>query len=115
MRPRSLALFASIAVLLALVATDSTAQPRRVVTVQELIELNHRLEIDVGTEVVWGDPHFERVWFPSGSGVSVKRTEAGFSAVFDSPGRYRGRFTIVGGHRANDVYPMTVDVRPVAR
>jgi hypothetical protein len=34
--------------------------------------------------VVWTDPHFERVWFPSGPGnPRVERTPAGFRAVFE--------------------------------
>ena len=75
-----------------------------VVTVQELIERNHRIEVRAGTEIVWGDPHFDRVWFPPRTGAR------GFHAVFSKPGTYRGTFTIAGGHRSNDVYPLIVTV-----
>ena len=86
-------------------------QSRVVVTVQELIQRDHRIEIPAGTEVVWGDPHFDRVWFPPRSDVPVvERTEQGFRAVFSKRGTYRGAFTIVGGHRSADVYPLIVTV-----
>jgi len=104
---------ACIVVALALLSLPlvARAQSRVVVTVQELIQRDHRLEVPAGTEVVWGDPHFERVWFPSRSGAPiVERTEKGFRAVFSKPGIYRGAFTIVGGHRSDDVYPLIVTV-----
>lgn len=89
----------------------ATDRPRRNVTVQELIQSNHRLTIAAGTEVVWSDPHFGRVWFPAGSeNPRVERTEQGFRAVFAKPGTYRGVFTIVAGHRSDDVYSMVVTV-----
>jgi hypothetical protein len=92
-------------------ASQGADQPRRNVTVQELIQSNHRLTITAGTEVVWSDPHFGRVWFPSGGdNPRVERTEQGFRAVFPKPGTYRGVFTIVAGHRSDDVYSMVVTV-----
>ena len=106
---------AMVAVLVLLFAGASLAQARRMVTVRELFELNHQLEVDAGTEVIWIDPHFERVWFPSNTGPTVKRTEAGLVVVFDTPGTYRGRFTVVAGHATTDVYPITVVVRGGAR
>ena len=87
------------------------AQSRVNVTVQELIESGHRLTVTVGTEVVWNDPHFQRVWFPSGAPAArVERTAEGFRTVFTRPGTYRGAFTIVAGHRSDDVYPLVVTV-----
>jgi hypothetical protein len=81
------------------------------ITVQELIQRDHQLKVPVGTEVLWRDPHFERVWFPPGAGAPrVEKAEVGFKAVFTKPGTYRGRFTIVGGHRSDDVYPLIVTV-----
>ena len=82
-----------------------------VVTAQELIQNDHRVEVKAGTEVVWGDAHFERVWFPAGGDTpKVTRFDGGLRARFDKPGTYRGRFTIVGGHRSNDVYPLVITV-----
>lgn len=90
---------------------ETGSRSRLTVTVQELIQRDHRLTVTAGTEVVWSDPHFERVWFPAGgSAPRVERTEQGFRAVFSEPGTYRGAFTIVGGHRSNDVYPLIVTV-----
>jgi len=95
-----------------LLTTGALAESRRVVTVRELFDLNHRLTVEPGTEVVWGDPHFERVWFPSNSWPAVKRTKDGFVAVFGTPGTYQGRFTVVAGHgTAGDVYSVTVTVK----
>jgi hypothetical protein len=37
------------------------------ITVRQLFDQAHRLEVPVGTEVVWADPHFECVWFPTGA------------------------------------------------
>jgi len=92
-------------------APEAAARSRMTVTVQELIQLDHRLTVPVGTEVVWRDPHFERVWFPSGDRAPrIERTPEGFRAVFSTPGTYRGAFTIVAGHRNNDVYPLVVTV-----
>jgi hypothetical protein len=95
-----------------LLATGAMAESRRVVTLQELFDLNHRLAVERGTEVVWADPHFERVWFPSNTGPAVKRTKDGFVAVFATPGTYRGRFTVVVGHgTAGEIYSVTVTVK----
>ncbi len=77
-----------------------------------MFEAAHQLTVEPGTEVVWGDLHFERVWFASHAGLSAKRTTEGFVAVFEKPGTYRGRFTVVAGHgTAGEVYSMTVIVR----
>ena len=82
------------------------------VTVQDLFNSNHQIVVGPGTEVVWADPHFERVWFPAGSGIpQLQRGPEGYRAVFTTPGRYRGNFTVVMGHGSNDIYPMTVTVR----
>jgi hypothetical protein len=97
-------------VLLVMVAL-AHAQPRVVVTMQELIQRGHRIEIAAGTEVVWGDPHFDRIWFPPGAGApKVERTARGFRALFMKAGTYRGAFTIAGGYRSDDVYPLIVTV-----
>lgn len=88
------------------------AQGQMRVTVQELFKSNHQIEVMAGTEVVWADPHFDRVWFPTGSGAPrVERSSDGLRAVFTRPGVYRGAFTVVVGHETNDVYPMTVTVK----
>ena len=102
----------ALSILLAAIAPPAArGQSRVVVTVQELIQRDHRIEVPAGTEVVWGDAHFERVWFPAGSDSPVvERTEQGFRAVFLKRGTYRGAFTIVGGHRSTDVYPLIVTV-----
>jgi hypothetical protein len=85
--------------------------PRVTVTVQQLIDRDHRLEILAGTEVICADPHFERVWFPTSAGApKIERTGPGFRAIFAKSGTYRGAFTIAGGHRSNDVYPLIVTV-----
>jgi hypothetical protein len=84
-------------------------QQRRV-TVKELFASDHRLEVEAGTEVVWADPHFGRVWFPRG-GPSVKPTGSGPATRFDTPGTYRGAFTLTAGHSVGDVYSMTVVVK----
>ena len=102
---------ASFALLVGFLATSAAAESSRFVTVKELFALNHQLTVEAGTEAVWGDPHFERVWFASGAGAAIKRTARGFEAVFDAPGRYRGFFTVVGGHTSGDVYSITVIVR----
>ena len=83
----------------------------RPVTVQELIQSGHRLEVTAGTEVLWRDPHFDRVWFQSTAGAPrVDRIKDGFRAIFPTPGTYRGAFTIAGGHGSTDVYPLIVTV-----
>lgn len=91
-------------------AAQTRAQPHRDITVQELFTLNHRLDVEAGTLVLWKDPHFERVWFPT-SGPAVTRTPAGLTSLFDTPGEYRGRFTVVGGiHGTSEIFPLTVVV-----
>jgi hypothetical protein len=92
-------------------ASGSVAQQPVVVTVQELIQRDHRIEVPAGTEVVWGDPHFDRVWLARRAGApAVERTAQGFRAVFSKPGTYRGAFTIAGGHRSSDIYSLIVTV-----
>jgi len=89
------------------------AQERVLVTVRQLFDQAHRLEVTAGTEIVWADPHFERVWFPTGAeNPTVKRVAGEFRATFAKAGTYRGAFTVVGGHRTNDVYNMIVVVKP---
>lgn len=85
---------------------------QRDVTVQEVFALKHRLDVEAGTIVAWKDPHFERIWFPSG-GPAVTRTPSGPVTRFDTPGEYHGRFTVAGGgHGATgEVFPITVVVR----
>ena len=88
------------------------AQERTTITVRQLFELGHRLEVSEGDEVVWADPHFERVWFPAGAeAAKVQRVPGGFRAAFAKPGTFRGAFTVAGGHGTNDVYDMTVVVK----
>ncbi len=101
-----------LAVLTILLPVSLAAQQQVTVTVRELFERNHRLEIPVGTQINWADAHFERVWFPGGSGAPrVERVTGGFRALFNRPGLYRGAFTVVGGHATADVYDMTIVVR----
>jgi hypothetical protein len=102
----------SLTALMVTVAFSPTAaEPRLVVTVQELIQRDHRIEVRAGTEVVWSDPHFDRVWLaPRAGAPTVERTAQGFRAMFSNPGTYRGAFTIVGGHRSDDIYPLIVTV-----
>jgi hypothetical protein len=89
------------------------AQERVLVTVRQLFDQAHRLEVPAGTEVVWADPHFERVWFPTDAeNPTVKRVAGGFRAIFAKPGTYRGAFTVVGGHQTNDFYNLIVVVKP---
>jgi len=67
-----------------------SAQALVKVTVQDLFNSNHQIVVGPGTEVVWADPHFERVWFPAGSGIpQLQRGREGYRAVFTMPGRYR--------------------------
>jgi hypothetical protein len=95
-----------------LVATVAAAQERRPVTVKEVFDRGHRIEVAVGTTIVWADAHFDRVWFPP-DGPAVTRTPEGRVTVFETPGEYRGRFTVAGAaHAAADVYPITIVVRP---
>ena len=102
---------ALVGFLVAVAVSGGLAQQPVVVTVQELIERDHRIEVPAGTQVVWGDPHFDRVWLARRAGApEVERTAQGFRAVLSTPGTYRGAFTIAGGHRSNDVYPLIVTV-----
>jgi hypothetical protein len=97
---------------LAMWASYGGAQQQVRLTVQELFKSNHQIEVVAGTELVWADPHFDRVWFPAGSGAPrLDRGSEGFHAVFPRPGTYRGSFTVVAGHGTNDVYQLTVTVR----
>jgi hypothetical protein len=93
------------------------AEPRLFVTAKDLIASNHRIEVAAGTEIVWNDPHVDRVWFPPDSGIRVQRTGPGLSAVFPRPGRYEGRLTMVGtlGTGASDVMPLVVIVKEPIR
>jgi hypothetical protein len=85
--------------------------PRVLVTAQQLIDRGHRLEVAAGTEVVWADGHFDRVWFPPNTGAPrVERTALGYRAVFTKSGTYRGAFTLAGSIRSDDVYPLVVTV-----
>jgi hypothetical protein len=45
----------------------------------------------------------------------VKRVAGEFRATFTRAGTYRGAFTVVTGHRTNDVYSMVVVVKPRPR
>ena len=111
MREGALTTLGLAMLLVAIVPTVAPGQARVVVTAQELIKSGHRIDVVAGTEVVWSDPHFDRVWFPSrGEAPAVERTGQGFRAVFPKPGTYRGAFTITGGHRSDDVYPLIVTV-----
>jgi hypothetical protein len=81
--------------------------------VRQLFDLAHRIEVSAGGEVVWADPHFDRVWFPAGAeNPKVERVPGGFRAVFAKAGTYHGSFTVAGGHGMDDVYNMTVVVKP---
>jgi hypothetical protein len=87
------------------------AASRVTVTAQQLIDSGHRLEVPAGTEVLWADAHFDRIWFPPNVGAPrVERSGLGYRAVFTTPGTYRGAFTIAGGIRSDDVYPLIVIV-----
>jgi hypothetical protein len=100
----------------AFVSSGAVAEERVNLTVRQLFDQNHRIEVPAGSEVVWADPHFERVWFPGGSGApAVERVFGGFRARFAAPGTYRGAFTVVGGHGTSDVYNLVVVVGPSTR
>ena len=101
-----------LAVVLWAWAPSGEAQVLVKVTVQGLFKSNHQIVVSPGTEVVWADPHFERVWFPSGTGAPRLRHDSdGYRALFTAPGTYRGTFTVVMGHGPNEIYQMTVTVR----
>ena len=94
----------------------SSAQERVTVTVRQLFDRAHRIEVPAGAEVLWADPHFDRVWFPAGSGApAIERMPGGFRARFTTPGTYRGTFTVTGGHATNDVYNLVVVVASGSR
>lgn len=102
-----------VALLMSVGGGPAEAQERVLVTVRQLFDQAHHLEVPAGTEVVWADPHFERVWFPTGAeNPTVKRVDGEFRASFAKAGTYRGAFTVVGGHRTNDVYNLIVVVTP---
>jgi hypothetical protein len=86
------------------------ARPRVVVTVADLVRRD-RLEIVPGTEAVWADQHFERVWFPpSSQAPRIERIQGGFRALFERPGTYCGLFTLAGW-REGELYRMTIIVK----
>ena len=104
------------ALVLAMGAPGIEAQAQVKVTVQDLFKSNHQIAVATGTEIVWADPHFDRVWFPAGSGAPrVQRGPEGFHAVFTGPGTYHGAFTVVIGHGTNEIYQMTVTVKEVTK
>jgi hypothetical protein len=97
-------------------AAHAGAQQQVSMTVEQLFKSNHQIEVVAGTEVFWADPHFDRVWFPAGSGApAVERDSKGLHAVFSRPGIYRGSFIVVAGHGTNDVYTLTVTVREASK
>jgi hypothetical protein len=97
-------------------ASHAGAQQQVRLSVQQLFRSNHQIEVGAGTEVVWADPHFDRVWFPAGSGAPrVDRGPEGFHAIFSQSGSYRGSFTVVAGHGTFDVYELTVTVREASK
>ncbi len=97
-------------------ASDAGAQQQVRMTVQQLFKSSHQIEVVAGTEVVRADPHFDRVWFPAGSGAPrVDRGSEGLRAVFTRPGIYRVSFAVVAGHGTGDVYELTVTVREASR
>jgi hypothetical protein len=51
------------ALLMSVGGGPAEAQGRVLVTVCQLFDQAHRLEVPAGTEVVWADPHFEHGWF----------------------------------------------------
>ena len=74
-----------IAIALLALANAGTvwAFERVAVTVRQLFDQGHRLEITAGTEVAWADPHFDRVWFkPSADNPKVEHMAGGFRATF---------------------------------
>ena len=102
----------ALALLAGLGSEAAETQERVTVTVRQLFDQAHRIEVAEGAEVMWADPHFDRVWFLAGSGAPrVDRGPEGLHAVFPRPGTYRGSFTVVAGHGTDDVYELTVTVR----
>jgi hypothetical protein len=104
----------ALALLVSLGGGPVEGQERLTVSVQQLFDQKHRLEVTAGSEVVWDDPHFDRVWFPAGANnPRVERQAGRFTATFARPGTYRGAFTVTGGgHATSDVYDMVVVVKP---
>ena len=97
-------------------ASHAGAQQQVRLSVQQLFRSSHQIEVVAGTEVIWADPHFDRVWFPAGSGAPrVDRGPEGLHAVFPRPGTYRGSFTVVAGHGTFDVYELTIIVREASK
>ena len=71
---------------MAVAVSGAVAQQPVVVSVQELIQRDHRIDVPAGTEVVWGHPHFERVWLaPRAGALAVERTAQGFPPCSRSP------------------------------
>jgi hypothetical protein len=106
----------ALTLLAALGGEAAEAQERVTVTVQQLLNQAHRIEVAEGAEVLWADPHFDRVWFPAGAeSPKVERVSGGFRAVFTKAGTYRGAFTVVAGHRTEEVYNLIVVVKPQAQ
>lgn len=67
-------------------ASHAGAQQQVRMSVQQLFKSNHQIEVVAGAEVVWADPHFDRVWFPAGSGAPrVERVPKGSTRF--SPGQ----------------------------
>ena len=64
---------------MAVAVSGAVAQQPVVVSVQELIQRDHRIDVPAGTEVVWGDPRFERVWLAPRAGapaVEIRRRDS---------------------------------------
>lgn len=57
-------------------ASHAGAQQQVRLTVQQLFKSNHQIEVVAGTEVIWADPHFDRVWFPAGEWSSTRRSRS---------------------------------------
>jgi hypothetical protein len=111
---RRVALALALLVLLEDAAVEG--QERLTITVRQLFDRGHRVEVTAGSEVVWADPHFDRVWFPAGAeSPKVERVPGGFRAMFTKSGTYRGAFTVTAGHGTTDVYDMTVVVKAGAQ
>ncbi len=114
MRQTLLATVAAAA--LSMLASHAGAQQQVRVTVQQLFKSNHQIEVVAGTEVVWADPHFDRLWFPARSAAPrVDLGPDGHYAAFTRLGTYRGFFTVVAGHGTSDVYELTVTVREASK
>jgi hypothetical protein len=109
---RLLSIGLAVAVLM-LFAHGATGQERVTVTVDQVVKQKHRLEVMAGSEVVFGDPHFANVGFPTVTDDPKIAREAGrLRVTFAKPGTYRGAFTVAGGHGTSDVYHIVVVVKP---